>query len=90
MKHLKRFESKAAEEMVNTLGDDAEDSQTIGLGKPCVECNCCIEDCDCGCQTCKKKQKQGQVFKKEPIDQDYSLDSKPAKITEKLKHLKRF
>jgi len=88
MKYLKSFESHAAEEMVKKLGDQADDSQTIGLGRPCAECNCVIENCNCGCETCKKKQKQGQVFKKEPIDLDYSIGDKPPKITESHRNKK--
>jgi hypothetical protein len=82
MKHLKTFEKHSAEniqDFVNELGDEgSNDSITIGVGKPCGECNCVVENCTCGCENCKRKQKQGQVFKPEPVKLDYHLDNKSA------------
>jgi hypothetical protein len=84
MKHLLTFEKHTAqnvEDFVAQLGDEgAHDSITIGVGKPCGECNCYAESCNCGCVHCKKMQKQGQVFKPEPVKLEYDIESKPAKV----------
>ena len=80
MKYIKRFEHKDIKKWVDTLGKDADDAMTIGEGKPCGECNCVVEDCKCGCETCKAKQRHGQTFKKEPYSSDYSQEKKKAVI----------
>jgi hypothetical protein len=83
MKHLKTFEKHSTEnieDFVKQLGDErSNDSITIGWGKPCGDCNCVVEECNCGCESCKRKQKQGQVFNPEPVKLEYHLDKKPAK-----------
>ena len=80
MKYLKKFEDLSTKEWVDKLGEYADDAMTIGEGKPCGECNCIVENCNCGCEACKAKQKQGQIFKREPYSQDYSQEKKKSVI----------
>ena len=90
MKHLKRFENfdnsteKESEDFMNQFGEDSDSANTIGQGIPCGECNCVVEECNCGCQSCKDKQDHGQTYKREPYKQDYSLQDREA-ISEKKK-----
>jgi hypothetical protein len=76
---FEKHSPKSVEEFVGQLDNSSSDSLTIGVGKPCDECNCYAESCKCGCVKCKKMQKQGQIFKPEPIKLEYDSVSKSAK-----------
>jgi hypothetical protein len=82
MKHLRTFESfsKSTEDetkdFLDQFGEDSDAANTIGIGVPCTDCNCVVEECNCGCKSCKTKQKHGVSFKREPYKQDYTPDKK--------------
>ena len=95
MRHLKRFEnfSQSTEEetsdFMGQFGEESDSANTVGLGTPCGECNCVVEDCKCGCHSCKDKQKSGMSFKREPYKQDYTApDRNPLTESRKSKKSK--
>lgn len=93
MKHLQRFENFAVsteeetEDFMNQFGNDSESANTVGLGTPCGECNCIVEECKCDCPSCKAKQNRGVSFKREPYKQDYTMSDR-APVTESRKSKK--
>jgi len=86
MKYLRTFENfsnsteRETKDFMDQFGEESDSSNTIGVGMPCGECNCIVEECDCGCQSCKSKQKKGITFKREPYKQDYTDQNKEATI----------
>jgi hypothetical protein len=89
-KYLRKFENFAASteeeagDFMDQFGEDSDSANTIGLGTACGECNCLVEECSCGCPSCKAKQSKGMSFKREPYKQDYTTPDR-APITERKK-----